>query len=859
MTSSNNPPNKSTQRRKLLREVKKLTRVALAPGEAASITALRLKVLANGYVPIPCRDKRTLYTGWNSLDPDAAEVRAWLNDRASLALHAATGAQVVGELLGLDVDVPDAQMALAVRLAISVIAPQLGEARGALERGRDDGSPKFMLFCRRGVSPPFTIRSQKWSTNPEDVDAPTFQIEVFSSERNHEGKVARQVGAFGPHTVDDETGKVLVRYEWRGPSPADTPLGDLPILSQDQALAICAEADRIFAAQGLMPLKGYKSGLIKLEDVYDLDDSKRFDGDDFSDVTLGELIELYWQNEALGLRLRCSGSFTGEGGTRMDRCQVGWSGDRATGHITVHDHANDQTHRPVAERPVPGDGLEKSIKGLIDIEMFIDLPPDGDKAIDDEQSTPFADRFTAAIGQAAADALTEIAIARAIAGLYGDRLCYVPAEKQWLRFEAPRWTGETGARIETMIVGTFVQGIPIPRTPAGAKLRKQLEAHRHLSSIEKILRGLLEYKDGFDRDPYLAAGPLMVVNLRTGQARLGRPKDRIRLSWKFDPSPKEECPRWLRFIEEVTSGDREIGQLLQQWAGVSLCGDPSHQMLMFLHGAGRNGKNVYADTLVAITGGAPGGYSLSIRFETFVAKKYGSDHPADVWALKGKRMVTASEVPDGASWDTQRIKGLTGDGTQQARGMHQNFETFDRTWSLTLLGNNKPKFHNVDTAIRSRIRIIPFDRDFEAEGLMDLELSKKLIEEGPGILRWAVNGLLSAKKNGLIEPKRVKAETDAYLNKHDIRMRFIADHIERTKADDLTATPLAEFYAAWTHYAEASGVEPHTDRSLSVWLVKLAGAKSGARMDAVIDGEQKRRIAALTGIRLKAGGGASLF
>src|SRR4029077_13617886 len=103
----------------------------------------------------------------------------------------------------------------------------------------------------------FTIQSDKWSTDPEDEKAPTFQIEVFSSERNHEGKVARQVGCFGPHTVDDETGQVKVRYAWKGPSPAVVPLGTLPFLTAAEAPEILAEVDRLFQAAGLKPLKGY--------------------------------------------------------------------------------------------------------------------------------------------------------------------------------------------------------------------------------------------------------------------------------------------------------------------------------------------------------------------------------------------------------------------------------------------------------------------------------------------------------------------------------------------------------------------------------------------------------------------------
>ena len=847
--SSNIPPGKPTQRRKLLREVKRLSRVELKSGEAAGITALRLKLLANGYVPIPNRDKRTLYTGWNSLDPDAAEIRAWLNDRASMVTHPATGTQIVGELLGLDVDVPDAQMAMTVRLSIAAIAPQLGEAHGALERGRDDGSPKFMLFCRRGSSPPFTIKSGKWSTDPADDDAPTFQIEVFSSERNHEGKVSRQVGAFGPHTVDDETGQIKIRYEWRGPSPAEVPLKDLPILTPEQAIAICAKADEIFAAQGLQQLKSYRSGLIKPTTVYDLDDKSRFDGVEFDEITLAEMIELFWQNEALGLETRCSGSFTGEGGSRKDRCQVGWSGDKATGHITVHDHADETTHRPAIERPVPGDGLEKSIAGLV--EMFKDLPPDGDAAPEDEQGTPFGDRLTAAIGQAAADALTEHALALAISGLYKDRLCYVPAEKQWFRFDAPRWVDEPTARIETMIIGTFCRGIPLPRTPAGAKVRKQLEAHRHYSSIEKLMRGLLSYRDGFDKDPYLIAGPLLVVNLRTGKARLGRPKDRIRLSMTNDPSPGEDCPRWKEFISEVTAEpggknpDDQVIRFLQQWAGTNLCGDPTHQRASFFYGTGRNGKNTYAEILAELLGN----YALIVQFETFVSKKYGSGHPTDIWALKGRRMVVASEVPDGAEWNTARIKGLTGDDTQQARGMNMNFENFTRTWTLSLLGNNMPKFKNVDPAMRSRMRIIPFDRNFELEGLMDEDLKGKLINEGPGILRWAINGFLDAKANKLIEPDRVTAETNAHLDKSDLQKRFVSEYIAADKTAD--AVPVAEIFELWKSFADASGADPHNERSMSAWLMKLTGAKVGPRIDAVIAGEKKRRIASLTGIKLK--------
>jgi hypothetical protein len=78
-----------------------------------------------------------------------------------------------------------------------------------------------MFFMRR-AGEPFTVRSRKWSFAPEDHNAPTCMVEIFASDRNAEGAASRQVGAFGPHTIDDE-GKVTISYAWKGPSPKDVP------------------------------------------------------------------------------------------------------------------------------------------------------------------------------------------------------------------------------------------------------------------------------------------------------------------------------------------------------------------------------------------------------------------------------------------------------------------------------------------------------------------------------------------------------------------------------------------------------------------------------------------------------------
>jgi hypothetical protein len=358
--------------RKILREVKRYAKVALGESEPIAITDLRLSVLANGFTPCPNRDKRAMFRGWNGLNPDAEEVKSWLNPRATATRYSATGLLIVGGIVTIDNDLPDVEIAGEFRLAVQKIAPQLFERQRALERGRDDDSPKCMLFCRRAAgAAPYTIKSHKWSLNPDDPDAPEFQVEIFASDRNRDGLASRQVGAHGPHSVDDTSGKVLIRYEWRGPSPADVKLADLPTLDETQALAIVVEADRILEQRGMKQVAGYHGGRIESRTAYDLD-GQLFDGEDFSDATLGELSNFYWENAALGVGTRVSGAFTGTGGSRTDRCIVGWSGSKSSGHITIFDFATETLHRPIIEKPP--DSFAELVDSLVELpDSFAEL------------------------------------------------------------------------------------------------------------------------------------------------------------------------------------------------------------------------------------------------------------------------------------------------------------------------------------------------------------------------------------------------------------------------------------------------------------------------------------------------------
>ena len=149
-------------------------------------------------------------------------------------------------LLGVDFDIADQELLDEIWQAARSIAPQLASAP---IRGRDDGSPRFWR-CFAGQVRAFTRHSKKWS-----IDDTTAQIEIFGSGRNIRGRVVRQVGAFGPHTIND-AGEVTIRYAWRGPSPAEVAFAALPELSQEEAEAILLAFDQLCAERGLEQVFG---------------------------------------------------------------------------------------------------------------------------------------------------------------------------------------------------------------------------------------------------------------------------------------------------------------------------------------------------------------------------------------------------------------------------------------------------------------------------------------------------------------------------------------------------------------------------------------------------------------------------
>jgi hypothetical protein len=198
-------------------------------GFQRDVTELRLRLLANGYEPLPITGpnepvrsagKRPRLGDWASCAITPDEIRRWGQELSS---DTNTGLRC-GCLLGVDIDVPDGELAQAVEdLAIAMLG------RTALRRvGR---APKLLLAYRAADALPK-------AETPEFLlpDGTKVQVEVLGKGQQ-----------FVSHGVHPDTGQ---RYAWTAQAPEHMPLSELPIVQPARLRAFVAAATSLFRDAG---------------------------------------------------------------------------------------------------------------------------------------------------------------------------------------------------------------------------------------------------------------------------------------------------------------------------------------------------------------------------------------------------------------------------------------------------------------------------------------------------------------------------------------------------------------------------------------------------------------------------------
>jgi len=418
------------------------------------------------------------------------------------------------------------------------------------------------------------------------------------------------------------------------------------------------------------------------------------------------------------------------------------------------------------------------------------------------------------------DIVTEDSAATAFAEEYGGHLRYCFDTGSWFVWDGVRWRQN-----KTKMAFQFARQLARKlAAEAPQKVRYTASKAAFAASVERYAQSdpvFAVTADCWDQDPLLLGTPAGVVDLKTGELLVADQSLGITKSTSVIPDRWASCPRWLGFLNDATRGDADLIRFLQQWCGYCLTGLVNEHALVFVHGAGGNGKSLFLN----VVGHVLGDYATVSAMETFTASR-NDRHSTEIAMLRGARLVTASETEEGRAWAEARIKQLTGGEPITARFMRQDNFTYQPTFKLLIVGNHAPVLRNVDDAAKRRFNIVPFVHKPEKP---DRELEQKLQAEAPGILRWMIEGCLDWQARGLVRPPVVNAATESYFSDQDLFSQWLAEECELVPSTYKSETS-KDLFSSWRSYAMAAGDDPGSSRSFAERLLRTgAQKKKGAQ------------------------------
>ena len=425
-------------------------------------------------------------------------------------------------------------------------------------------------------------------------------------------------------------------------------------------------------------------------------------------------------------------------------------------------------------------------------------------------------------------ALTDIGNAERFLAQHGANLRFCFKWKRWLAWDSRRWSPDAEAFVLEKAKATAVsiteeaeaaKKSSHPRAEEIGKWAKRSQAKERVKALVELARSALPISpDDLDKDGWILNCQNGTLDLRTGNLRHHAREDLITKMAPVDFDPNATCPLFGGVIARATGDDAKLAAYIQRSLGYALTSDTSEECLFVWHGIGRNGKGTILETVRV----AMGDYASTTPVTTLL-QKGASGIPNDVAALKGVRLVLASEINEGQKMDEALVKGLTGGDNISARFLHAEFFEFRPEFKIVLQTNYRPGIRGVDEGIWSRMRLVPFTVTVP-EGERDRGLKKKIQQKDlPGVLNWLLAGCLAwQKQGGLSEPDAVKQATAAYRKEEDSLSEFL--EAETITAEDLHEPPdrvtvaCSTLYNNYEYWCEHNGVEAAQKWLFGRWM-----------------------------------------
>lgn len=261
--------------------------------------------------------------------------------------------------------------------------------------------------------------------------------------------------------------------------------------------------------------------------------------------------------------------------------------------------------------------------------------------------------------------------------------------------------------------------------------------------------------------------------------------------------------QFLRFVHEIFQGDRDSIYLLQEFFGYTLTADTKYHQMLFLFGPTRSGKGVLSRVLTALLGAenvaAPTLSSLATTFGLSPLMDCSLAIVSDA-RLSGRHDLAQI---------VENLLTITGDDRTTINVKYRAPVTVKLPIKFMIVSNELPRLSDASAAIADRFLILQTRQSFL--GREDRDLERRLLNELPGILLWAIAGAHRLASQGRFTTPPSHSELRQEIA--DLASPIQAFLRERCELSAEYFVQIDVLFASWKRWADESGNRPGSIQS----------------------------------------------
>jgi putative DNA primase/helicase len=258
----------------------------------------------------------------------------------------------------------------------------------------------------------------------------------------------------------------------------------------------------------------------------------------------------------------------------------------------------------------------------------------------------------------------------------------------------------------------------------------------------------------------------------------------------FDYVAKTEPPeRWIKFLEQLWGDDLESVELLQEFMGYALVGDTSQQKMLLIVGPKRSGKGTTGRVLTRLVGAG----NVVGPTTSSLAGNFG------LQPLIGKSLAIVSDARfsgDNIAIVTERLLCISGEDNLTIDRKFLGSVSMKLALRFIFFSNELPRINDAAGALAGRFMVLRLTKSFYGEE--DPLLTERLLEELPGILAWAIEGLKRLRQRGhFVQPQSVRHAIQELEDLSSPVGAFVRDWCSVRAGARVTVASLFEAWGMW--------------------------------------------------------------